>query len=97
MELEERTVEQLPERCQNCGATLTDAEKQTALEKLNGLRMPLSREVEAREGEVQAFSPAIDALYVPDIDRSLDEEGAKQRFWQAFRMLGRWYDELPPY
>jgi uracil-DNA glycosylase len=46
---------------------------------------------------VQAFSPAIDALYVPDIDRSLDEEGAKQRFWQAFRMLGRWYDELPPY
>ena len=68
-----------------------------ALERLNGLRMPLSREVEPREGEVQAFSPAIDALYVPDIDQSLDEEGAKQRFWQAFRMLGRWYDELPPY
>jgi uracil-DNA glycosylase family 4 len=68
-----------------------------ALEKLNGLHMPLSREVEAREGEVQAFSPAIDALYVPDIDASLDEEGAKQRFWRAFRMLGRWYDELPPY
>ena len=68
-----------------------------ALERLNALRMPLAREVEAREGEVQAFSPAIDALYVPDIDRSLDEEGAKQCFWQAFRMLGRWYDELPPY
>ena len=33
MELEERTIEQLPERCQNCGATLTDAEKQTALEE----------------------------------------------------------------
>ena len=31
MELEERTIEQLPDRCQNCGATLTDAEKQTAL------------------------------------------------------------------
>src|SRR6478736_1505910 len=43
-----------------------------ALERLNALRMPLAREVEAREGEVQAFSPAIDALYVPDIDRSLD-------------------------
>jgi len=28
---------------------------------------------------------------------SLDEEGAKQRFWRAFRMLGSWYDELPPY
>ena len=31
MELEERTIEQLPDRCQNCGAQLTDAEKQTAL------------------------------------------------------------------
>jgi DNA-directed RNA polymerase subunit RPC12/RpoP len=31
MELEERTIEQLPDRCQNCGARLTDAEKQTAL------------------------------------------------------------------
>jgi DNA-directed RNA polymerase subunit RPC12/RpoP len=31
MELEERTIEQLPDRCQNCGAKLTDAEKETAL------------------------------------------------------------------
>ena len=31
MDLEERTIEQLPDRCQNCGAKLTDAEKQTAL------------------------------------------------------------------
>ena len=31
MELEERTIEELPDRCQNCGAQLTDAEKQTAL------------------------------------------------------------------
>jgi hypothetical protein len=31
MELEERTIEQLPDRCQNCGARLTDAEKQAAL------------------------------------------------------------------
>jgi len=31
VELEERTIEQLPDRCQNCGATLTDAEKQAAL------------------------------------------------------------------
>jgi DNA-directed RNA polymerase subunit RPC12/RpoP len=31
--LEERTVEELPERCQNCGAKLTDAEKATALEE----------------------------------------------------------------
>jgi len=31
VELEERTIEQLPDRCQNCGAKLTDEEKQTAL------------------------------------------------------------------
>jgi DNA-directed RNA polymerase subunit RPC12/RpoP len=31
MELEERTIEQLPDRCQNCGAELTDAEKRAAL------------------------------------------------------------------
>ena len=32
MDLEERSIESLPEQCQGCGATLTDAEKQTALE-----------------------------------------------------------------
>jgi hypothetical protein len=32
MELEERSIESLPDRCQNCGATLTDAEKEIALE-----------------------------------------------------------------
>jgi uncharacterized protein with PIN domain len=31
MDLEERTIEQLPDRCQNCGAKLTDAEKRAAL------------------------------------------------------------------
>ena len=31
-ELEERTIEDLPDRCESCGAALTDAEKQTALE-----------------------------------------------------------------
>jgi hypothetical protein len=32
VDLEERTIESLPDTCQSCGATLTDAEKQTALE-----------------------------------------------------------------
>src|SRR6476619_2980817 len=68
-----------------------------ALRILNGLAIPLSRPIEQREGEVQAFTPTIDALYVPDIDDSLDQEGAKQRFWRAFRMLGDWYEDLPPY
>jgi uracil-DNA glycosylase len=68
-----------------------------ALSVLNGLGIPLSRPVEKREGEIQAFTPTVDALYVPDIDDSLDEEGAKQRFWRAFRTLGTWYEDLPPY
>ena len=68
-----------------------------ALRVLNGLGVPLSRQIEKREGDVQPFTAAIDALYVPDIDASLDEEGAKQRFWRAFRTLGEWYEDLPPY
>ena len=46
---------------------------------------------------MQSLTPTIDALYVPDIDDSLDTEDAKQRFWSAFRVLGDWYDQLPPY
>jgi uracil-DNA glycosylase len=68
-----------------------------ALRVLNKLEVPLSRPIEAREGEIQAFTPTIDALYTPDIDESLDEEGAKQRFWRAFKVLGDWYEDLPPY
>jgi hypothetical protein len=33
VDLEEHTVETLPERCQSCGAELTEAEKATALEE----------------------------------------------------------------
>jgi uracil-DNA glycosylase family 4 len=68
-----------------------------ALGVLNGLEIPLSRPVAPREGEIQVFTPTVDALYVPDIDDALDEERAKQRFWRALRELGAWYDELPPY
>ena len=32
-----------------------------------------------------------------DIDQSLDTEDSKQRFWTSFRVLGDWYDKLPPY
>jgi uracil-DNA glycosylase family 4 len=68
-----------------------------ALEILNDLELPLAAEIEPSEGEIQSLTPTIDALFVPDIDESLDEEGAKQRFWSAFRVLGSWYDQLPPY
>ena len=32
-DLEERTIEELPERCVNCGATLTGEEKQRILDE----------------------------------------------------------------
>ena len=68
-----------------------------ALDALNALELPLADEVEPIEGEIQKLTPTIDALYVADIDDSLDEQGAKERFWTSFRVLGDWYDRLPPY
>jgi len=64
---------------------------------LNELQLPLAREIEPLLGEVQHLTPTIDALCVPDIDGSLDEQRAKQEFWRAFRPLGEWYADQPPY
>jgi uracil-DNA glycosylase family 4 len=68
-----------------------------ALAVLAELDLPGQRELEPAEGEIQALTPSIEALYVPDIDESLDDEGAKRAFWSAFRVLGRWWADLPPY
>jgi uracil-DNA glycosylase family 4 len=64
---------------------------------LNAVGFPLSDELADRPGEIQRFTPTIDALVVPDIDDSLDEQGAKRAFWEAFKALGPWWAELPPY
>jgi len=68
-----------------------------ALRTLEELQIPLARPLEPRLGEVQRLTPSIDALYVPDVDGALDEEAAKRAFWTAFRVLGAWYADLPPY
>ncbi|HYA08121.1 MAG TPA: uracil-DNA glycosylase family protein [Gaiellaceae bacterium] len=68
-----------------------------ALAFLNGLGFPLAREVAPTEGELQQFTPTVQALVTPDIDESLDEQPAKTRFWNAFKLLGTWWAELPPY
>jgi uracil-DNA glycosylase family 4 len=68
-----------------------------ALTELNDLGVPLGRTLEPELGKVQKLTPTCDALYVPDIDQALDEEAAKRAFWRAFRSLGDWYAELPPY
>ena len=68
-----------------------------ALEELNGARRAARPRDRADTGEIQRLTPSCDALYVPDIDRSLDEEDAKREFWAAFRALGEWYEDFPPY
>ena len=68
-----------------------------ALYALNDLDVPLAREVEPLPGVVQALTPSIAALFVPNIDEALDEEDAKREFWGAFRALGAWYADFPPY
>ena len=70
---------------------------ESALAFLNAVEFPLADRVEARVGELQRFTPTIEALYVPDIDASLDEQAAKTRFWNAFKAVGSWWAELPPY
>jgi uracil-DNA glycosylase family 4 len=68
-----------------------------ALQTLNDLDIPLARPVGPKPGVVQPLTPACEALVVPNIDEALDEEAAKRAFWSAFRVLGEWYAELPPY
>jgi uracil-DNA glycosylase family 4 len=68
-----------------------------ALEFLNGIAFPLSSPIETKLGELQRFTPTIEALAVPDIDRALDEAPAKTAFWNAFKAVGPWWAALPPY
>jgi uracil-DNA glycosylase family 4 len=70
---------------------------QDALGVINDLDLPLRRELMADPGVVQHYTPSCEALYVPNIDESLDEESAKRAFWAAFKMLGQWWSDLPPY
>jgi len=64
---------------------------------LNDLEFPLAQPVEAELGELRQFTPTVQSLVVPDIDASLDEAPAKTAFWNAFKVLGSWWAELPPY
>jgi uracil-DNA glycosylase len=68
-----------------------------ALAALNEMDIPLARPLRESLGEIQQLTPTIDALYVPNIDDSLDEQQAKRDFWDAFRVLGDWYAAQPPY
>lgn len=64
---------------------------------LNGLGYPMSETIRAEPGAVQTWTPSVGAIFTPDIDESLDEETAKRAFWNAFRVLGHWHREQPPF
>ncbi len=68
-----------------------------SVEFLNGLDFPLADRLDPNAEGIQRFTPTVEALVVPDIDESLDEQGPKTRFWNAFKALGPWWSEQPPY
>lgn len=68
-----------------------------ALGALNALDVPLSRPLKWAPGEIQRWTPTCEAITVPDINQSLDEDTAKRAFWNAFRQLGEWWNQQPPW
>ena len=64
---------------------------------VNALGFPLGDELDPAAEGLQRFTATIEALIVPDIDTALDEAPAKTAFWNAFKAVGAWYSELPPY
>jgi uracil-DNA glycosylase family 4 len=70
---------------------------QRAVEFVNALSFPLSDPLDPEAEGLQRFTGTIEALVVPDIDAALDEAPAKTAFWNAFKAVGAWYAELPPY
>ncbi len=90
-------VERIVEEIAIVGPRLIVVMGEDALEALCEVEVPLARELSPTLGEVQPFTPTVEVLYVPDIDQSLDSEESKREFWRAFRVLGDWYADLPPY
>ena len=70
---------------------------ESVVEFLNAIDFPLADTVGYQPGELERFTATVQVLVVPDIDASLDEAPAKTQFWNAFKPLGQWWAELPPY
>jgi len=78
--------------------TLLVAMGERTVEFVNDLEFPLSEPIDAdTTGMLQRFTPTIQALVTPDVDEALDEAPAKTAFWNAFKALGPWWAEQPPY
>ncbi len=70
---------------------------ETARAFLDSIEFPLSVAGDGTAGEIRQWTPTIELLATPDIDECLDSSQSKQDFWAAFRVLGEWYENLPPY
>ena len=68
-----------------------------ALSVVNAERIAGMRELAWEPGALQDLTSFCKALVTPDIDECLDEETAKADFWKAFRNLGDWFRDEPPY
>jgi uracil-DNA glycosylase family 4 len=68
-----------------------------AVEFLDALAFPLADALPDENGVIRRFTPTIEALVTSDIDAALDDKQAKAAFWKAFKPLGPWWAELPPY
>jgi uracil-DNA glycosylase family 4 len=65
---------------------------------VNDVAFPLSDPLDpTTPGVLQRYTPTIQAIVTPDIDEALDEQPAKTAFWNAFKALGPWWAEQPPY
>ena len=64
---------------------------------VNRLEFPLADPIDPAAEGLQRFTGTIEALVVPDVDAALDDAPAKTAFWNAFKALGAWWQELPPY
>jgi hypothetical protein len=61
VELEERSIEELPERCESCGATLTRREKQRILDE--GASLALCTTCAAEQVPIGEEDEEADAAY----------------------------------
>jgi uracil-DNA glycosylase family 4 len=68
-----------------------------AIDDINALNLPGSSPLQASVGEVQKWTAHCEALMTPNLDDCLDDEASKREFWRAFKKLGDWHGDLPPY
>jgi hypothetical protein len=70
---------------------------EAARDAFNGLAIEDATEIKATTGTFQRWTHTCQAVYCPDIDECLDHPSAKQEFWDAFRIVGEWYSQRPPW